>query len=83
MISESADVLINLINQLLDFSSIDTGENDLKPSHFNLPVFFRQIAFSPFGITIIPLIHFLHILSIVCRRISSDEQTSSINMGTI
>ena len=43
MISESAGVLMNLINHLLDFSRIDAQKNDLKPSHFNLPKLFEEI----------------------------------------
>lgn len=45
MIADSADALMNLINQLLNFSSIDAGKNDIKPSHFNLAKLFKELFY--------------------------------------
>ena len=44
MVSDSADKLMRLINQLLDFSKFDAGEQDLRPSEFTLPTFFDQFT---------------------------------------
>lgn len=43
-IAQSADRLMNLINQMLDFSKLDAGENDLRPAPFDLHAFFINIA---------------------------------------
>lgn len=44
MISESADRLMSLINQLLDISSLDVGANDLNPSQFDMQTFLKIIS---------------------------------------
>ena len=44
MISRSADRLMDLINQLLEFSRLDAGEGDLVPSEFDLHAFFDSIC---------------------------------------
>ncbi len=42
MIADSANRLMNLINQLLDFAALDAGNNDLKPAEFSLESFFEK-----------------------------------------
>ena len=43
MVSQSADRLMKLINQILDFSTIEAGKNDFKPSHFYLVDLFKEL----------------------------------------
>jgi signal transduction histidine kinase len=43
MVSQSADRLMKLINQILDFSTIEAGENDFRPSHFYLAGLFEEL----------------------------------------
>ncbi len=43
MVGQSADRLMKLINQILDFSTIEAGENDFKPSHFYLVDLFEEL----------------------------------------
>jgi len=44
MISQSADRLMRLINQILDFSRLDAGGEDLMPAEFALQEFFASIS---------------------------------------
>jgi len=43
MVSQSADRLMRLINQILDFSTIEAGRMDIKPSHFQLDTVFNDL----------------------------------------
>ena len=46
MVGQSADRLMKLLNQILDFSSIEARNNDIHPSHFQLETIFKELLVS-------------------------------------